>query len=213
MRFMASLAGDGVIGCVDGGRSRYLASEAGSGVTAHAGFAARSGRIARCDRVSRVAPFHGLNMMGGGSVTLSANTRIECFRDQAGIAAGTDMRAARSMAVLALDVGYILQRFRHGFEVAWLRNGRRNPSQLLHDIVKPAIRDGIVRIISNRVASPARGGIGGAVGSVDVVFEDFRMERFLPRVHLRPRRTGRSVAVAKRASPDSRVGAGRQHFG
>src|SRR5271165_996391 len=193
MWLMTGLAVDGVVGgihghwsradeALQGGNAGNLTDETVGGVASHAGLLPRAGGIARRNRVSGVAPFQALHVVRGFGVALAASTRGEGLRDQQGIPAGSDMCAARPMAVLALDVGNILQCRRHGGKVTGLQNGGSGPPKLRHDVVESAVEGSIVGVVAYRVASPActgvwiRNAVHDRALAIDAGREDLRVE-------------------------------------
>ena len=83
------------------------------------------------------------------------------------------------MAVLALDVGHVLQGNGDLVPVASLQCGREGPFQLLHQIAEAAVIRAVVRIIADTVAGQASSA-GGAAAAVDTGSKNLGVQRFLP---------------------------------
>src|ERR1022692_4943070 len=152
MRFVTGLAANGVIGQISRSNSVDPVNKAVVGVATDASCVA--GRIGGGDGVRGVPPFHTLDVERSFGVALDTSAGRVSGRDQPRIAAGDHVIRAGSMAVLALDVRDVLQRFGHGSKVTGYEIGGSYPSQLPHDCIESAVRIGRICVIADRVAAP-----------------------------------------------------------
>ena len=148
----------------------------------------------------RVIPFAVLDMVGHRSMALAAITRVHAHRNLCLAAARSNVLAPRPVAVLALDIGHVLQRIRDRIPVAVLHDCGRCPTELRHHVIESAIDSGWIGVESDGVTSPARARVCRAVHAIDIVLKHRSVHGFGPRRH---RIRSDAAAVAGGAGLDS----------
>src|SRR5689334_13034643 len=96
-------------------------------MAAHTAFMAGTRGIAGDNGVRGVVPFAVLHVMGQSPMALAAVAGIHADGNPALVAAGDHMLAAGSVAVFALDIGYVFQCVRNSVPISGLHNIRRGP--------------------------------------------------------------------------------------
>ena len=91
-------------------------------------------------------------MVAAVLMALGANFDVHAYRDLGDIAA---MRIRGSMAALALDVSFVLERGRHRSPVAVGQHGRESPPELFFDGVEVAVAGGRGFIVAKGMADEA----------------------------------------------------------
>jgi hypothetical protein len=103
-------------------------------------------------------PFGAFDLMCRGVMALVALARVESDREpwpiwRVFISQRSGVFTARAVAILTLDVGEILQRWRHGRKVAIGLDGWENPARLGCDVIKACVDSVRVRIVTDCVTS------------------------------------------------------------